>query len=206
MLKIFHAPGSRSMRVTWLCEEMGVPYETIPSNMRDPSPEFLAASPLRAVPAMIDGDTVMIESVAMMLYISEKYGPTNLALKPSDSDFGRYLQYLVFPETAIGGEINTIFGARFMAPDEHKANWSADRCVARMETAFDVVAKALEGRAYIAGERFTMADICVAHGIGVTANYMGYADKFPPVLLDYHKRMIARPAYQRAAAAPQSAT
>jgi glutathione S-transferase len=201
MLKIFHAPGSRSTRVVWLCEEMGVPYQAAPGSMRDPSPEFRAASPLGAVPAMIDGDSApMIESVAMMLYISEKFGPTDLTLKPSDREFSRYLQFLVFPETAIGGEINTIFGARFMAPDEHKANWSADRCVSRMEKAFDLIAKELEGRATIAGGRFTMADICIAHGIGVVTAHMGYADKLPPVLIDYHKRMTARPAYQRAAA------
>lgn len=200
MLKIFHAPGSRSTRITWLCQEMGVPYETVPGDMRNPSPEFRAASPLGAVPAVIDGDITMIESVAIMLYISEKYGPTDLTLKASDRAFARYLQFLVFPETAIGGEVNTIFGARFMAPEEHKANWSANRCVTRMEAGFDLIAKELAGRAYIAGDRFTMADICVAHGIGVAASYMGYADKFPAVLTDYHARMTARPAYQRASA------
>jgi glutathione S-transferase len=201
MLKIFHAPGSRSMRIVWLCEEMGVPYEALRADMRNPSPEFRAASPLGATPAMIDGEgPPMIESVAMMLYISEKYGPTDLTLKPNEREFGRYLQFLVFPETAIGGEINTIFGARFMAPAEHKANWSADRCVLRMEKAFDLIAKDLEGRDTIAGGRFTMADICIAHGAGVVTQYMGYGDKLPPVLLDYHKRMTTRPAYQRAAA------
>jgi glutathione S-transferase len=202
MLKIFHAPGSRSTRVVWLCEEMGVPYQAAAGDMRNPSPEFKAASPLGAVPAMIDDDRPpMIESVAMMLYIAEKFGPTDLTLKPSDRDFGRYLQFLVFPETAIGSEVNTIFGARFGAPDEHKANWSATRCVTRMETAFDLIAKELEGRDTIAGDRFTMADIVVAHGIGVAASYMGYADKFPAVLMDYHKRMTARPAFGRAMAA-----
>lgn len=201
MLKIFHSPGSRSTRVVWLCEEMGVPYQAVAGDMRNPSPEFKAASPLGAVPAMIDGDGApMIESIAMMLYIAEKYGPTDLTLKPSDRDFGRYLQFLVFPEAAIGGEINTIFGARMMAPDEHKANWSAERCVSRMEKGFDLIAKELEGRETIAGDRFTMADICVAHGIGVVANYMGYAAKFPSVLMDYHKRMTARPAFAKAMA------
>lgn len=200
MLKIFHAPGSRSTRITWLCQEMGVPYETAPANIRDPSPEFAAVSPLRAAPALVDGEISMIESIAMMLYISEKYGPTDLTIKPHERDFARYLQFLVFPETAIGGEVNTIIGARFMAPDEHKANWSAERCIARMERGFDLIAKELEGRIFIAGDRFSMADICVAHGIGVAASFMGYADKFPAVLTDYHARMTARPAYQRAAA------
>ena len=68
------------MRVAWLCEEMGVPYKTEPVSIFEPSPAFLAANPLRTVPVIRDGDACVIESVAIMLYIMGKYGPTSLAL------------------------------------------------------------------------------------------------------------------------------
>ncbi len=201
MLKIFHAPGSRSMRVVWLCEEMGVPYETAPANIREPSPEFRAASPLGAVPAVIDGDAPpMIESIAIMLYLAGKHGPTDLALRHDEAEFGRYLQFLLFSEAALGSEFNAIIGARFMAPDEHKNNWSVERCVKRLEAALDYLARELEGREYAAGNRFTMADITCAHAVGVAARFLGYADKLPKTLMEYHARMTARPAYQRAVA------
>ena len=76
MLKIFHAPRSRSLRIVWLCEEMGIPYETVAVNFRDPSPAFVAVNPLKSLPALQDGAVSMIESVAMMIYIIAKYGPT----------------------------------------------------------------------------------------------------------------------------------
>lgn len=201
MLKIFHAPGSRSVRVVWLCEEMGVPYETTPANIRDPSPEFRAASPLAAVPAIVDDAAPpMIESIAIMLYLAGKHGPTDLALRPDEDEYGRYLQFLLFSEAALGSEFNAIIGARFMAPDEHKNNWSVERCAKRLEAAFNYLGRELEGREFIAGDRFTMADITCAHGVGVAAQFLGYADRLPKALMAYHARMTARPAYQRAVA------
>ena len=201
MLKIFHAPGSRSTRVVWLCEEMSVPYQIEPASFQNPTPEFRAASPLNAIPAVIDGASPpMIESIAIMLYIAGKHGPTDLVLRPDEAEFGRYLQFLVLSEAAMGSEVNAIIGARFMAPDEHKNNWSVARCEQRLEAAFDFLARELNGRAFIAGDRFTMADIACAHATGVAAQFLGYADKFPKALMDYHARMTARPAYKRASA------
>ena len=78
MLKVYHSQGARSLRVLWLCEEMGLPYETAEASFFKPSAEFKAANPLRTVPALQDGDVRMIESVAMMMYIMSKYGPTDL--------------------------------------------------------------------------------------------------------------------------------
>ena len=73
MLKIYHSQGARSLRVLWLCEEMGVPYETAEASFMKPSEEFKALNPLRTVPVMQDGDVTMIESVAMMIYIMAKH-------------------------------------------------------------------------------------------------------------------------------------
>ncbi len=88
MLKIYHSQGARSLRVLWLCEEMGVAYETAEASFMKPSDEFKAVNPLRTVPALVDGDVTMIECVAMMIYIMSKHGPTDLEVKPNEPGYG----------------------------------------------------------------------------------------------------------------------
>ena len=55
MIKVFHSPRSRSLRVIWMLEEMGLPYEVEPGSLMAPSEAFLKASPARTLPAMVDG-------------------------------------------------------------------------------------------------------------------------------------------------------
>ena len=64
MLKIFHAPRTRSHRIVWLCEEMGVPYEIAEVKFGDPSPELRAVNPLKSLPTLQDGTVTMIELIA----------------------------------------------------------------------------------------------------------------------------------------------
>jgi glutathione S-transferase/3-isopropylmalate dehydratase len=90
-----------------------------------PSEEFKAVNPLRTVPVMQDGDVTMIESVAMMIYIMAKHGPTDLEVKPTEPGYGDYLQYLMFGEAGLAAYGNPLVGTRFMAPPEQKENWTA---------------------------------------------------------------------------------
>ena len=71
MLKIFHAPGARSLRVIWMAEEIGLDYEIVPETFGQPSADFLSINPAKGLPAIVDGDVVMSESVAIMLYLAE---------------------------------------------------------------------------------------------------------------------------------------
>ena len=84
MLKIFHASGSRSLRVIWMAEEMGLDYELTPEAIGRSSPEFIAVNPARALPAIIDGDVAMSESVAIVQYLAARHGPTPLAPTADD--------------------------------------------------------------------------------------------------------------------------
>ena len=82
MVKIYHVPGTRSIRAIWACEELGVPYEAVPVDFTPEfrnSPEWRAISPTGKVPAMEDGDLVMFESGAMVQYVLDRYGEGRLA-------------------------------------------------------------------------------------------------------------------------------
>ncbi|MBI1252064.1 MAG: glutathione S-transferase family protein [Alphaproteobacteria bacterium] len=200
MLTLYHSPGTRSMRVRWLCEEMGVPLDVKTNAFRNPDAAFQAVSVMGTVPVLVDGDLVMSESIAMMLYIADKYGPTDLKLAPSEPEFGRMLNWLMFAEGAIGGYINPILRARFFGPEDAGAAWSVADSAAKCEKALSVLADALNGRDHIAGGRFTMADIALAHAIGVARRVLPSGDAVADHVVAYQERLFERPAYQRAAA------
>jgi glutathione S-transferase len=196
MLKIFHAPRSRSHRIVWLCEEMGLPYEIAAVKFGDPPAEFLAVNPLRSLPALRDGAVTMIESIAMMLYIMATYGPTDLDLKPGDPDYARYLQFLLFGEAGMAMYGNPLVATKFLAPEDKRSNWTSDYLKATLAKRLGFVEQHLGDAPYIVGNRFTAADISVGYTIGM-AGFAGDIEPSPK-LQAYHDRLKARPAYQRA--------
>ncbi len=196
MLKIFHAPRTRSNRIVWLCEEMGVPYEIAAVKFGDPSPELLAANPLKSLPVMQDGAVTMIESIAIMLYIMGKYGPTDLELKPSDPDYARFLQFLLFGEAGLAMYGNPLVATKFWAPEGKRANWTSEYLKAAFAKRLGFVDTHLGDAQYIASNRFTAADISVGYTIGMAS----FAANIEPSrrLQAYYDRLKERPAYQRA--------
>jgi glutathione S-transferase len=199
MLKIFHASGSRSLRVIWMAEEMGLDYELAPEAIGRSSPEFIAVNPARALPAIIDGDVAMSESVAIVQYLAARYGPTPLAPAAEDPTYPAYLQYLVYGEGSLSAFLNPLVGTRFLAPDDQKDNFTAGLC----RTLFSRRVKALTGRlsesSHLAGEAFTAADISVVYALNMGAS-LGLAEDYPAPIADYWARVKTRPAYQAAIA------
>jgi glutathione S-transferase/3-isopropylmalate dehydratase len=199
MLKIYHSQGARSLRVIWLCEEMGVPYETAEASFFKPSDEFKSVNPLRTIPAMQDGDVRMIESVAIMIYIMSKYGPTDLEVKANEPGYADYLQFLLFGEAGVAVYGNPLVATRFMAPDDQKENWTASYLKSAIQKRLKWVGERLAGKTYIAADRFTAADISVAY-IATGGQFAGINEDIPAPVQAYIDNLWRRPAFQRAAA------
>ena len=201
MLKIHHTQRARGLRVVWLCEEMGLPYEIAPVTFPVPD-SYKALNPMASLPFLEDDGGVAInESVAMMLYIAQKYGPTPLLPAPADPAFARVLQMAVFGEATIGMYGNMLVSAKFMAPDDQKSNWSVGYAREKMLKGMAYAESLLTRAPYLAGDTLTLADISVGYGVGIARSPMlGMEGDLPPALLAYHDRLTARPAYQRAAA------
>mgnify|MGYP001248735845 CR=1 FL=1 len=197
-IKIYNFPrGGRGVRLFWQCEEMGLPYEaeavTFP-----PSAAYKALNPLGTVPFLVDGAVAINESVAIMLYLAERYGPTPLLPAKTDPAFARVLQLTVFGEASIGGMLNPLLAAKFGAPDADKGNWSVRVGEARVEQFVGYVSDMLGERDFLVGDELTLADICVSTALGI---WRGALDKVLPERLSaYQQRLQARPAYQRASA------
>ncbi|BCW88495.1 hypothetical protein sos41_16360 [Alphaproteobacteria bacterium SO-S41] len=192
------ARGLRGVRVFWQCEEIGLPYEV--ATIGFPYPDsYKALNPAGGVPFLEDEGGVGInESVAIMLYLAERYGPTPLLPAKDDPAFAQVLQLTVYSEATIGGALNTLMATHFMAPDADKKNWTAGMTEGRVAHALGYVAGVLGDKPFLVGDELTLADIAIGTALGM---WQGALGKVIPAPLDaYRERLRARPAYQRAMA------
>jgi glutathione S-transferase len=198
MLEIFHIPRTRSQRIIWLAEEMGLPYEIRRETFGQPSAELLAANPSGKVPAIRDGEVAMGESTAIMLYLTQKHGPTPLAQQPEHAQYADYLQFLVFGEASMAAFLNPVLLTQFTAPEDQKQNFTVDAA----KSIYCIRLKSLEAQLakgdHMAGD-FTAADISVGWALGLGAT-LGLDAHYPPKVQAYRSRLQARPAYRAAAA------
>jgi glutathione S-transferase len=196
MIKIHNFPrGARGLRIMWVCEEMGLPYQV--EAVRFPiSDDYRKLNPMGSVPFLDDGVIKINESVAIMLYIAQRYGPTPLLPAKDDPAFARVLQMCVFSEATIGAGLNTLMAAHFGAPEGDKRNWSVRGEEARMNGALSFVEQVLGENHYLAGANFTLADVAIVTALGIRQGALGQAT--PAKLAAYRERLMERPAYQRA--------
>lgn len=196
MIQIHNFPrGARGVRVFWVCEEMGVPYQTSPVTF-PPSEAYLALNPLGSVPFLEDEGVAINESIAMMLYVAQRYGPTPLLPANDDPNLAAVLQLTVFSEASLGGEMNPLMMAHFGAPEADKANWSVRTGHGRMERFIRYVSDKLGDRPFLVGDGLTLADIAICTGLGIWKGALNGA--IPDNLAAWRERLAERPAYQRA--------
>lgn len=193
------AGGARGLRVMWLCEEMGLPFQ-VEAVSFPVSEAYRALNPLRTVPFLQDeGGVAINESVAMLLYLAHRYGPTRLLPGPDDPEAAGVLQLTVFAEATFGAGVNTLLAAHFAAPENDKRNWSVLAQEVRSEQAIRFLDGKLGKNLYLAGSEFTLADIAVSTALGIWTGALG--KPLPDRLAAYRDRLTMRPAYQRAKAA-----
>ena len=197
-MKVYHAQGSRSLRVLWAVEEMGLSCEAIPASFQKPDPEFLAVNPSRTLPAFIDGETVITESVAVLMYLGTAKGPTPLWVQPHEPDYADFLQFLVYGEAGLSAPLNAVIGTRFMAPEDQRDNFTVRVIEEGFLRRLRLLEKRLIGREFIAAGRFTMADISVGYALGLAAGLLKMEDRMPKEILAYLARLGERPAFKRA--------
>lgn len=189
----------RGFRVVWLLEEMGLPYRLRPVDLIagvEHDTEFLAINPAGFIPALQDGDVIMVESIAIMEYLMARYGPTPLAPQPSDPAFPAYLQFLHLGEAGLAASMYFVSGARNLAPEAERNNWSAGQALYVFKSRLGLVTRQLAHSLYLAGETFTAADISVTYALEAARRNAAFA--FGDAERAYVARMTGREAYRRA--------
>ena len=189
----------RGFRVVWLLEEMGLPYRLRGVDLLagvENDTEFLAINPAGFIPAIQDGDVIMVESIAIMEYLMARYGPTPLAPAPHDATFPAYQQFLHLGEAGLAASMYFVNGARNIAPEAERYNWSAGQALSVFETRLSLVTRQLARSPYLAGDSFTAADISVTYALEMARRNVGFV--FGEAERAYVARTTGRDAYKRA--------
>lgn len=212
MLVVHHLNNSRSQRVLWLLEELGLDYE-IRFYQRDPD-TMLAPAELRAIhplgksPVLSDGETVVAESGAIVDYLVERHGAGRLAPPPSSPDRLRYVYFLHYAEGSAMPPLlmKLIFDRVGAAPVPFFVKPIVKGIVAKVTGGFiapqlrlhlDFLEGELRQRPWFAGGSFSAADVQMSFPIEAAAQRAGL-DASRPRLMDFLQRIHARPAYRRA--------
>lgn len=211
MLTVHHLNNSRSQRVLWLLEELGVPYEIKPYQ-RDPAtmlapPELRAVHPLGKSPVVTEGDVTVAETGAIVEWIIERHGQGRLAPAPGSAERLRWTYWLHYAEGSAMPPLllKLVFG-RLPANAPFFLRGLVGSIAARaqssfidpgLKTHFDYWESELGKSEWFAGPEFTAADVMMSFPVEAAADRAG-ALNGRPRLAAFLEKIHARPAYRRA--------
>ena len=212
MITVHHLENSRSQRVLWLLEELGLPFEIVhykrdATTMLAP-PELLAVHPLGKSPVITEGDTTVAETGAIVEYILAQHGGGRLLPAVGTPEALRYRYWLHFAEgsampplllTLIFNRIANAPMPFFIKPIARGISNKVMNLMVRpnLKRQLDFMESELGRSAWFAGDALTGADIMMSFPLEAAAQRAGL-DASRPKLRDFLKRVHARPAYQRA--------
>ena len=199
MLVVYGFPNSRSSRVVWAMEEAGVEYEYVHVDLKAGAgwqPEYLALNAGGKVPTLVDGDFVLFESGAICSYLGDRFPATGLTPAAGSLERARYNQWCYFVMSELEQPVWTIGKHTFVLPERWRVPAVLDTARWEFSVAARILAEGLGRREFIVGDRFTAADILIAHTLA-----WARAFKLPlehDNLEAYFARLLARPAWIRA--------
>jgi glutathione S-transferase len=196
MITVHHLNESRSQRILWLLEELGLDYEikfyTRDATTRLAPPELKAVHPLGKSPVISDDHGTIIESGAIIDHIVRRHGGEQLALVTSSSDYDTYVQWLHYAE---GSAMLPLMLRLYTARLGEAAAPLAPRIESEIANHLGYVEASLDGREWLLGE-FSAADIQMSF-VGEIAGAFGLCSAYPNIDA-WVKRFQARDAYKRA--------
>jgi glutathione S-transferase len=188
---LYHSPNTRSSGALILLEELGAPYDLHVVNMKageQRQAEYLAVNPMGKVPALKHGEALVTEQVAIFIYLADLFPERNLAPPIGDPLRGPYLRWLAY------------YGSCFEPAVVDRARGLAGGSLAMVPYGdYDTMLKTLTDQLargpYMLGERFSAADVLWGTALGWTTMFKLVPEL--PVIMDYVKRVGARPAVGR---------
>ena len=200
MIRLYHCTDARSFRPLWALEELELAYDltVMPFPPRYRAKEFMAINPLGTIPALVDGETFMTESAAILQYLVTRHGPSPLAVEAGDAAYGAWLNWLHFGEATLTFPQTLVLRYRRFEPG--KAEVVADDYAKWFLSRLKAVDRALEHGDWLCAGGFTAADISVGYALLLAAN-LGLDAEFSPAIAAYWRRLQARQGFQAAKAA-----
>ncbi len=182
-MKLYFAPQTRAIRPLIMLEELAVPYEIVLIDFKGgehKSVEYRKIHPHGQLPALQDGALTMFESAAICAYLADKFPDKQMAPALGTIERGMYYQWMFYSMAALEG-------------------FALDR--ERMKECFLVLDRVMADRDFIVGNKITAADVMIGSGVIWLDARHNLLNDFPS-LNAYANRMLARPSFQRAFAAP----
>jgi glutathione S-transferase len=214
MIVVHHLNNSRSQRVLWLLEELGLPYEIV-AYARDPNtmlapPELRAIHPLGKSPVITDGEVVVAESGAIIEYLLETYGEGRLQPAAGTPERRRWTYFLHYAEGSAMTPLllKLVFDRVENSPAPFFVRPIARAIANKVKSSYiqpqltshlDYLEGELAQRPWFAGAEFSAADIQMSFPLEAAASRAGL-DASRPRLMDFLQRIHSRPAFQRALA------
>jgi len=199
-MKIYHVPGTRSVRVIWLCEELGIDYEAVPVDFSADyraSPEWRARNPVGKVPVLEDEGLVMFESGAMVQYILDRYGESRLQPPPGTPEHARYLQWSWFAEATFARPLGEIVNHRRALPPEQQSEAALAEMRDRATLCLAAVDDAVRDTDYLLGAGFSGADVMMGYTLLLAERLL--PGPLPDAARAYYGRLSKRPGFVLAA-------
>jgi glutathione S-transferase len=192
-MNLYEFAPTRSIRARWTLQELGVPFDAEVVNLmagEHHSPDFLAINPAGKLPVLVDGDLILTESVAIVLYLADKY-PEKGLLPADPMQRAEAQKWLLFAATELEQPLWRIARHSVLYPEEKRL--PADIDLARED--FAPMARILEahmkGRDFLVGDSVSAADFVMAYTLD-WADLVGLLEDCP-TLRAYMERMYRRP-------------
>lgn len=200
-LKIYGIAASRAARPLWVAHELGLTYEHVAINYSDGAtrtPEFLRLNPNGHIPVVDDHGVIVWESMACALYLAQRYtaadGSSLAGQTPAEQ--ADVLRWSFWAVTECEKDALSVLMHTIAMPADRRKPELAQEAASRLQVPLKVLEQHLAaGGPYLAGQRFTVADICVA-------SVLGWAQPMPELFQDkphaaqWLKSSLARPAQQ----------
>lgn len=197
MITLYGSPRSSAGRCLWMLEEAGVPYTLKEVDMRNKehkSPEFLKINPMGKVPALTDGDLKLFESMAINCYIAKAYKEEFLGTNAAEH--GKVLQWSFWASSELQSPIIEIFIQKVFVPEDKRDHNVIENNLKKLPDLFNVLNDALAESKYLAGDKFSLADLNAA-SVASIAMPIGFDLKAYPNIMSWMGAISERPAFQK---------
>jgi glutathione S-transferase len=195
-MKLHGTSMSSAGRCLWVLEELGLSYEHVPTAIADTrTPAHLKLNPNGHIPVLEDDGLVLFESLAINLYLADKYGRDSL-WPASIEDRSRVYQWSFWAVTEVEQHLLTMIRQEMFTPPERCDRMAVEAAGQALQAPLKVLDDHLKDRDYLLGSKFTIADLNVA-GVLLSAPLVGYDVSPFPTLTKWFEKCVSRDAHQR---------
>jgi glutathione S-transferase len=192
-MRLYEFAPTRSIRVRWTLQELGVDFDAVTVDLQAGAhrhPDFLKLNPAGKIPVLVDGDVVVTESVAIVLYLAEKH-PAKRLLPTDVTTRAQAYRWLLFAATELEQPLWRITRHTALYPEDRRLPADVRLAGEEFRDAAGVLERHMAGREFVVGDDVTVADFVTAYTLD-WATELRLLDGFPN-LLGYVERMYARP-------------